>query len=53
MPRDGHAPQGREPEVAPKHDLRIDATPEAVARAVLRGGAPPKLQELAPAAQPQ
>ncbi len=30
------------PDQAANRDLRIDATPEAVARAVLQGGAPPK-----------
>lgn len=42
MPSEGSAPRGSQPDSAPKHDLRIDATPEAVARAVLLGGAAPK-----------
>lgn len=31
-----------EPKVPPRHDLRIQATPEEVADAVLKGGAPRK-----------
>ena len=34
------APQDPEPQA--KHDLRIDAPPEEVARAVMQGGVPPK-----------
>ena len=42
MPRADPAPRVERPASTAKHALRIAAKPEAVARTVLLGGAPPK-----------
>ena len=53
MPRAEHAQRVKQPDSAPKHDLRIDSTVEAVARTVLFGGAPAKPQKPSHVSQPQ